>query len=498
MNNSIIEPNNLFDFSSITLANPIAIQGGAYFTKILNNGKPVYIQTPKSLTKQGFIKNGKKVTSDLMFDNTNEQFIQWIENLETKCHELIYDKRELWFQNTLDKNDVENSFTSPIKVYKSGKYYLVRVNSKINSITNVPSVRIYNENESPMQIEDITSDTTVISILEIQGIKFTTRNFQFEIELKQSMVLNVEEIFENCIIKTNKNSSTSSTESSRLPVIIPTETQVTPTVKKNETSLVFCMDNSPTKDFYEDSKRPENLSGRCNYDIDNINDLHNDKDNNMNNLFLENLSNDILNDSENKNNQPVIDLVLSENNQTHNNNTLEDDTIKNYKEILPIKEINNQPDDVDEYTGSDKDDDYADEDDDDDEYALPKLVLGNDINPTFRRNVSHQTDDSNLEQSVLEEIDFDIEENETIVKNSSEDIEEFDVSKITQQSTDTLGTMSLKQPNEVYFEIYKAAKQKAIEMKKNTILAFLEAKNIKKTYKLDGMYESDEEDMMMM
>jgi len=58
---NIIEPNNSFNFSYISLANPTGIQGGAYFTKIQNNGKSLYIQTPKSLTKQGFVKNGKKI-----------------------------------------------------------------------------------------------------------------------------------------------------------------------------------------------------------------------------------------------------------------------------------------------------------------------------------------------------------------------------------------------------------------------------------------------------
>ena len=50
----------------------------------------------------------------------------------------------------------------------------------------------------------ITSETNIISILEIQGIKFTSRNFQIEIELKQVMVLNNEPIFNNCLIKTTK------------------------------------------------------------------------------------------------------------------------------------------------------------------------------------------------------------------------------------------------------------------------------------------------------
>ena len=58
---NIIEPNPSFDFSSIGLAQPVALQGGAYFTKILLNGKSLYIQTPKSLSRQGFVKSGKKI-----------------------------------------------------------------------------------------------------------------------------------------------------------------------------------------------------------------------------------------------------------------------------------------------------------------------------------------------------------------------------------------------------------------------------------------------------
>ena len=68
---NIIDPNQTFDFSKLTLAQPVGIQGGAYFTKLLNNGKPLYIQTTKSLTRQGFVKSGKKYHCDLMFDNNS-------------------------------------------------------------------------------------------------------------------------------------------------------------------------------------------------------------------------------------------------------------------------------------------------------------------------------------------------------------------------------------------------------------------------------------------
>ena len=49
----------------------------------------------------------------------------------------------------------------------------------------------------------------------------------------------------------------------------------------------------------------------------------------------------------------------------------------------------------------------------------------------------------------------------------------------------------LKKPNQVYFELYKEAIKKAKQAKKNAILAYLEAKNIKKTYMLECLIDSD-------
>jgi hypothetical protein len=199
---NIFEPNHSFDFSKLSLAHPVGIQGGAYFTKIEYNKKPLYIQTTKSLSRQGFVKAGKKYYIDLMFDKNSEELIHWFENLENSCQKLIFEKRETWFQNGLEENDIESAFNSTIRVYKSGKYYLLRTNIKNNN-QNEPNISIYNEQKNPLKMENITTDTNFISILEIQGIKFTTRNFQIEIELKQIMVFDNNPIFDNFLIKTN-------------------------------------------------------------------------------------------------------------------------------------------------------------------------------------------------------------------------------------------------------------------------------------------------------
>ena len=200
---NIIEPDATFDFSKISLVNPISVQGGAYFTKILFNDAPLYIQTPKTLTRQGFIKNGKKYSCDLMLDNENdsEQLISWIENLENRCQQLIYEKSDSWFETTLDKNDIETAFNSSLKIYKSGKYYLLRTHIKTNSLTQQPILKIFNENETVQTIDDVKPDTRIVSIIEIQGIRFTTRNFQIEYELKQVMIIKTDLFFENCLIK---------------------------------------------------------------------------------------------------------------------------------------------------------------------------------------------------------------------------------------------------------------------------------------------------------
>lgn len=201
---NIISPNDDFDFSSIYLGYPTS-QNGSFFTKIYCQGKPLYIQTPKSQTKQGFIKNGKKIHTELMFSNTENLFIKWLENLETKCQQLIFEKNDDWFQEKLELNDIESAFTNLIKVYRSGKNYLLRTNVKINQTTNEPTIKIYNENEVPLTIEDITSDKNVISVIEIQGIKFSSKNFQIELELKQMMMLiDNEVLFDKCLINREK------------------------------------------------------------------------------------------------------------------------------------------------------------------------------------------------------------------------------------------------------------------------------------------------------
>ena len=54
--------------------------------------------------------------------------------------------------------------------------------------------------------------------------------------------------------------------------------------------------------------------------------------------------------------------------------------------------------------------------------------------------------------------------------------------------------LKLKKPTEVYYEIYRTAKQKAKELKKSAIAAYLEAKQIKSVHMLEDSSDSDDND----
>ena len=180
----------------------------------------------------------------------------------------------------------------------------------------------------------------IISILEIQGIKFTSRNFQLEIELKQSMVVSPDPFLDECFIKK-------------------------PSLKSQIQKEIYLTKELP-KDIETEKNNFLELSS--------------------NNEFITNFQKD--------------------------NNLDSSASIKEMSEGIKVEEYKNDP---------------------------------------------------------LELMEF----------------------EISQPIDNHLDTITLKKPNQVYYKIYKAAREKAKQAKKEAMLAFLEAKNIKKTYMLDDIEDSD-------
>jgi hypothetical protein len=119
---NIFETNDNFDFSKLSLGQPQVIQSSNYLTKLLFNNKEFFIQLPKCKTKQGIVNNEKKMHTELLYESlSNYKLNEWIENLEKTCQNLIFNKRNTWFSDNIELNDIESAFNNIIKYQKTGK-----------------------------------------------------------------------------------------------------------------------------------------------------------------------------------------------------------------------------------------------------------------------------------------------------------------------------------------------------------------------------------------
>ena len=195
---SIREVDDSFPFDKLHLSHPIVMSGGNHFIKFSIDGSPLYIKPPKCSIKGSISKTTKRSHCDLSFSNQDIDVIKWMEDLERHACKHIYENREKWFETDMELSDVENYFASPLKIYKSGKNYLVR--TSIPTRLGKINLKIYNENEEEVDSDTITENTSIMTILEVQGIKCSARSFQIEFEIKQMLKLAPVDIFEKCIL----------------------------------------------------------------------------------------------------------------------------------------------------------------------------------------------------------------------------------------------------------------------------------------------------------
>ena len=243
----VFHPNDTFNFDKLQLTHPNSIAGGTYLTRYsyCESKQPLYIQTTKTNSKQGIVISGKKAHIDLLLttSDADSEFTEWFANLEKRSVDLLYEKRHLWFTQELDRTDIENSFTSPIRAYKTGNF-LIRVNLEPNrNFTHIQpfSCKIFEENKQSVSVDYIKAEHSIISILEFQGIRFTSRNFQIELLLRQVLVVPDVPLFETCVIKESFPE--------RMPEQEPEQEQ--------ELDMPECLGTAPTQDQDQDQTQDQ-------------------------------------------------------------------------------------------------------------------------------------------------------------------------------------------------------------------------------------------------
>lgn len=411
MEQEIYFTNKDFDFSQLSVSQPISVQGGAYFTKIKINNAPLYIQPTKCYTRQGLSETNKKAYMDLMFTNEDEEVIEWFEHLEQRLTELIYEKRELWFQNEMEKEDIENFFNPVCRAFKGGKYHLVRINiPKNKAISSQYFCNVYDENENIIPIQDLNDTHSIIPCLEVQGIKFSARNFQVDLIGKQIMLLNNKPIFNSCVIKREVTHNINT---------VLTETE------KNIVSKSMDTINNVKQEKQEKQETNGNSLGTTGIE-DKTTDTSQENDPTTIKGLHRNIIDTLVDSSSDDDDTSVND---THENDTHKNDTHENDTHEN--------NTKNETD-------------------------LPTPPISTYLEKNIENQMNNKSDD-------LEDITNDL------IINDKQNI-------------------TLRRPNEVYYEIYKIAKNKAKQHKKAAISHYLEAKKIKNTYLLNDLDNSEDDD----
>ena len=240
----IYNTDNSFEFSQLKLAKPQPIPGGNYFIRLSVSGKPLYIRHPKCKTKQGFFKAGKRYHTDLMFTPEDTNFIEWMENLENHCQKMLHENSDQWFEDAMEIHDIENYFTAPLKIFKSGKFYIARVNVSTN--LGNPILKIYDEDENLIAMDKVDNKVDVMSVLEIKGIKCSATSFQIKMEIKQMKIMKPEDLFDKCLFRTNISMMTPSSS-------------ITQEVDEsaNETSIQVEEPQDTTNELLNESKEQE-------------------------------------------------------------------------------------------------------------------------------------------------------------------------------------------------------------------------------------------------
>ncbi len=376
-----IEQLKNYDFDKINLLTPRPLQGGTYFSKVVENSEKLLLQTPKIVTKKGIHKTGKKIYCDLLFDIDDAIFLEWIKNLELKVREIIYQRRELWFYDELTLEDIEYNWINSIKSYK--KKFLCR--TFLNK--DLADLRIFNEYGEDMGIDDLKPNSRIISIIEINGLKFNTTSFHLEFGIKQIMILDDSNKFDKCLIQYGNRSNTSSREK--------------------------VVDEEPTEVVEEEPEVVEE--------------------------------------------EPEV---------------VEEQT----------KVVEEEPEVVEEQTKVVEAPTEIVEDEQKEKIELEVVEKPEEINDKNKEEV--------VEKNVKDEVKEFINEKETEKK----DLEKNDeLKEHVLEIPKAEETMNLRDPNEIYLDIYKAAKEKARQAKLAAVKAYLEAKKIKQTYLIDELDTSDDD-----
>ena len=417
----IYEPNTTFGYDKVTLANPQPIQGGSYITRItMDNDKPLYVQFPKCCTKQAIVTTKRGKYCDLMYERErHEELIHWIENLESIFQDRLDEKKSLWFTADLTRDDISHLMSPIARLFKSGKYLLIRTHIHTDKHTGLDKCMAYDEEQVNVDISSVEPDREIIPLVLIDGIRYSSRSFEINIKLTQFMAIDkTVEVLNTCMIKRRK----------------PDNTQLTPL---SSTTDMGSLEPAHAPDIAEtaDDNRETEIS------------------------------------------TPDDDTVVIEAESTDTQHSIGGDGSIVMPEHLEKSDADIESDAINEIEVNTSPTPW-----DEEQNTKSDLVPGAE-DPSIKDNLADNVNPPGpLEDKSLGSLD------EPVAEQGSMSLEE-----IILEPDNLSDSITLKKPNEVYYEIYRTARQKAKHMRQVAVEAYLEAKQIKSQYMLSDIDDSEDD-----
>ena len=163
---------------------------------------PILVKTPTCQLKMNR-STGKKTVCDLVFSTSESEFFDWVEKMESFSADYLFENQRKWFTSELSREDVENLFLSPFKIYKSTKTYTMRAQLAPKSNNLGTSLMIFDENQTPLPYDEqalARGDDSFVAVIELVGIRCSAKNFQIDVELKQLVRTKRDEGLTGCLI----------------------------------------------------------------------------------------------------------------------------------------------------------------------------------------------------------------------------------------------------------------------------------------------------------
>jgi len=404
---NLLNPTKDYPFGDITIKTPRALQGGTFCANLEINEGPILIQTPKCRTKSGIHKTAKQLYCDLLLDEHNEEFIEWLEKFQIKIQDLIYDNNSKWFHEDLSKDDIEYHWNNSLRTYK--KKQLLRTFIHKEKRFNKIKLQIYDTDENELTGDDLTPEKKIISIIEFVGLKFSSQSFHLDICLRQIMIINEKPIFNKCLIKINNPQSKNSKVIDNIQTVV-------------ENSVPVLLDNTEE---------------------------------------------DVRNDTE---------LAVKDEPVVEDNQVLEREQVVEDEQVLKTEPVV-----------------------EDEQVLVTEPVVEDEHEPVVKQDTKELVNENEvMKKETIDEKSLKKQENNEIYSVVEKELKTQSLEKTNdleeiELNIDNIDTIKLKEPNEVYLDIYKAAREKAKKAKNQAIKAYLEAKKIKELYMLDIIDSSDEE-----